>query len=94
MVAMERRESVTPCGSIASSDWERDWAEEDAARMLDSERGVAGRTGTGVELGSGDALMVRMEEREGGVVGLREGWERMTVVLYSENVEEVRSRRG
>ena len=43
--------------------------------------------------GSGDGRIVRIEERDGVcvVVACREVCERMTVVLYSEKVEEVES---
>lgn len=53
--------------------------------------GVAGRTGIGVSFGSGDGRIVRIDESDGAwvVVACCVGYERMTVVLYSENVEGV-----
>lgn len=55
----------------------------------DGVRGVAGRMGTGVSFGSGEGLMVRMEEREGGCVAEAcwDGCARITVVLYSEKLD-------
>ena len=46
------------------------------------EGGVAGRTGTGVPLGSGEGLMVRTEDNEGG----GRGCDLKTDVLYSESL--------
>ncbi len=82
-VAMDISDSV-PSGSLVYVTVCPLMTEESPEPLVDwgSDGGVAGKTLSGVSLGSGDGLMVRIDEREGGE-SIEEWLDLITEVLYS-----------
>ncbi len=76
-VAMDISDSV-PSGSLVYVTVCPLMTEESPEPLVDwgSDGGVAGKTLSGVSLGSGDGLMVRIDEREGGE-SIEEEWLRL-----------------